>query len=56
MGLISLIYLEGKVIYKCECNAHLTHGDFLDSKNYRAESGKAYLFSKVYKIIIINYF
>ncbi len=47
MGLISLIYLEGKVIYKCECSAHLTHVDYLDSKNYRAETGVAYLFSKV---------
>ncbi len=47
MGLTFIIYLEEETLYKCDCHTHLTHINYLESKNYRASSGKAYLFTKV---------
>ncbi len=48
MGLLALIYLNDKVFFTCKaCNAHLTAFDQLISREYRASTGKAYLFNNV---------
>lgn len=47
MGLTHIMYLEEDVLYKCSCETHLSHHNYIESKNYHSSTGIAYLFTKV---------